>query len=328
MPKARGRPDDQPTVFHGMVTVSPHMLQFFATLERVAKSEANVLIRGESGTGKELVARAIHALSDRTIGPFHALNCATLTSELMQSELFGHVKGAFTGAIAERKGLFAAAHNGTLFLDEIAEMPADLQPRLLRVLQERQFSPVGSFKTIRANIRLVSATHRSLRNLVDEGKFRADLMYRIRVVPLFLPRLADRGRDVEVLTWRFIDEFNKQKRRVIDSISVDAIEALYTYQWPGNVRELRNNIEYAFAVGEGDTLQMSDLTPELRGEPAPVVTGSANLRVDEIQSIRQALRAAGHKRSVAAEKLGISRATLWRKIREYRLDSELPRKSV
>jgi two-component system response regulator AtoC len=175
MPKARKNEVNKPTVFHGMVTVAPKMLDFFATIERVAKSEANVLVRGESGTGKELVARAIHALSDRAKGPFHALNCATLTSEMMQSELFGHVKGSVTGAIADRKGLFEAAHNGTLFLDEIAEIPTDLQPRLLRVLQDRQFSPVGSFKQIKANIRLVSATHQSLRHQVEEGQFRADL---------------------------------------------------------------------------------------------------------------------------------------------------------
>ncbi|MCX6123552.1 MAG: sigma 54-interacting transcriptional regulator [Proteobacteria bacterium] len=215
MVKARKNETPKATVFHGMVSVAPKMLDFFATIERVAKSEANVLVRGESGTGKELVARAIHALSNRAKGPFHALNCATLTSEMMRSELFGHVKGSFTGAIADRKGLFEAAHSGTLFLDEIAEMPTDLQPRLLRVLQDQQFSPVGSVKQIKANIRFVSATHQSLRHQVEEGQFRADLMYRIRVVPLFLPRLSERGKDIEVLAWRFIEEFNKQKQRVI-----------------------------------------------------------------------------------------------------------------
>lgn len=320
MAKARKNESDKPTVFHGMVTVAPKMLEFFATIERVAKSEANILVRGESGTGKELVARAIHALSDRAKGPFHALNCATLTSEMMQSELFGHVKGSFTGAIADRKGLFEAAHNGTLFLDEIAEMPTDLQPRLLRVLQDRQFSPVGSFKQIRANIRLVSATHQSLRHQVEEGQFRADLMYRIRVVPLFLPRLSERGKDIEVLTWRFIDEFNKQKQRVIAAIDAAAIDALYAYTWPGNIRELRNNIEYAFVMGVGDVLRLEDLTPEVRGEPVPVQSrGQTSLRQDEIHSIREALRLSKNKKAEAAQKLGMSRATLWRKIREYDL---------
>lgn len=317
----RGRETaDKPTVFHGMVTVSPKMIDFFAAIERVAKSEANVLVRGDSGTGKELVARALHALSPRAKGPFHALNCATLTSEMMQSELFGHVKGSFTGAIADRKGLFEAAHNGTLFLDEIAEMPADLQPRLLRVLQDRQFSPVGSFKQVKANIRLVSATHQSLRHLVEEGGFRADLMYRIRVVPLFLPRLSERGRDIEVLTWRFIEEFNKQKQRVITAIDDAALEALYAYPWPGNIRELRNNIEYAFVMGQGGLLRLADLTPEVRGEPAPLQNSAQpSLRQDEVQAIRAALRSSRNKKAVAAAQLGMSRATLWRKIREYGL---------
>jgi two-component system response regulator AtoC len=243
------RPKFDPTIFHGMATVAPNMMSFFQAIERVAKSEANVLVRGETGTGKELVARAIHALSGRSKGPFQALNCATLTSDLMQSELFGHVKGAFTGAVSDRKGLFEAADGGTLFLDEIAEMPLAVQPRLLRVLQERQFSAVGSFKQIRANVRLVSATHEALRRLVDEGRFRSDLMYRVRVVPLFLPTLAARGQDIEMLAWRFIDEFNRLKLRTIDAIDSTARDALYAYAWPGNIRELRNNIEYAFVMG-------------------------------------------------------------------------------
>lgn len=311
---------EKPTIFHGMVSVEPKMIEFFSAIERVAKSEANVLVRGDSGTGKELVARSIHALSERGKGPFHALNCATLTSEMMQSELFGHVKGSFTGAIADRKGLFEAAHNGTLFLDEIAEMPMELQPRLLRVLQDRQFSPVGSFKQIKANIRLVSATHQSLRQLVDAGKFRADLMYRVRVVPMFLPRLAERGRDIEVLTWRFIDEFNKQRGRVITGIAEDVIDAFYGYAWPGNIRELRNNVEYAYAMGQGEILSLEDLTPEVRGESVPTqISGQPSLRHDEIHAIREAIRVSHNRKSDAAEKLGMSRSTLWRKIREYGL---------
>ncbi len=319
MTKLYKRPATRPVIFHGMVTVSPKMQEFFQTIERVAKSEANVLVRGETGTGKELVARAIHSLSLRSKGPFQALNCATLTAELMQSELFGHVKGAFTGATSDRKGLFEAAHNGTLFLDEIAEMPLELQPRLLRVLQDRQFSPVGSFKQIKANVRLVSATHEALRRRVEAGKFRADLMYRVRVVPVFLPRLAQRGDDIEILSWRFIDEFNKQKVREISAMDARARDALLSYAWPGNIRELRNNIEHAFVMGEGPTLQLQDLTPEVRGEPPPVVldSGGVSLRQDEIQSIRDALRLSGNRKGEAAQRLSMSRATLWRKIREY-----------
>lgn len=319
MPKFHRRPKEPVTVFHGIATVSKKMINFLRNLEKAARSEANILIRGDTGTGKELVARAIHDLSPRAKGPFQALNCATLTSELMQSELFGHVKGAFTGAIADRKGLFEAAHNGTLFLDEIAELPHDLQPRLLRVLQERQFSPVGSFKAIKANIRLVSATHRSLRRMVDEGAFRSDLMYRIRVVPLFLPRLAERDRDIEVLTWLFIDEFNRHRQRLITAIDDDALQALIKYSWPGNIRELRNNIEYAFVMGDGEVLRRDDLTPEVQGLPPPqhVSNDSIGIRRQEIDAILAALRETNNRKSAAAEKLGFSRAKLWRKIREY-----------
>ena len=314
------KPTERPTIFHGIVTISPRMLEFFQLIERVAKSDSNVLVRGESGTGKELVARAIHSLSRRSSGPFYALNCATLTSELMQSELFGHVKGAFTGAVADRQGLFEAAHQGTLFLDEIAEMPLDLQPRLLRVIQDRQFSRVGSFKIIKANVRIVSATHKSLRHEVQANHFRGDLMYRLRVVPIFLPRLVERGRDLEFLTWSFIEEFNHNRQRVITSIADDALHAMYQYPWPGNIRELRNNIEYAFVMGQGETLNLEDLTPELRNEASmPAETTEVSLRNDEIQAIRDALRSVGSKRGLAAEKLGISRSTLWRKIREYNL---------
>ncbi len=319
MPKLHKPPKIQPTQFHGLVTVSSNMLEFIRRLEKAAKCEANILIRGESGTGKELVARAIHDLSPRTKGPFQALNCATLTAELMLSELFGHVKGAFTGAHTDKKGVFEVAHNGTLFLDEIAELPRDLQPRLLRVLQERQFSPVGSFKLINANVRLVSATHRSLRKMVDDREFRADLMYRVRVVPLFLPRLAERGRDIEVLTWLFIDEFNRHRQRVISAIDHAAMDAMLKYNWPGNIRELRNNIEYAFVMGDGEVLQLSELTPEVQGKPIPMHGSSDQLSVrqQEIDLIIAALRETNFHKGEAAKKLGYSRAKLWRKIREY-----------
>lgn len=321
MPKRlHKRPLERPTVFQGMITTSPQMREFFSLIERAAKSDSNVLVRGESGTGKELVARAIHNLSVRVKGPFYALNCATLSSELMQSELFGHVKGAFTGAISDKKGLFEAANQGTLFLDEVAELPLELQPRLLRVIQDRQFSRVGSFKALKANVRIVSATHKSLRHEVQVGHFRGDLMYRLRVVPIFLPRLAERGRDLEILAWSFIDEFNRNRQRIVTAIADDALEAMYRYPWPGNIRELRNNIEYAFVMGEGDVLSLDDLTPELREESPPhTETVTRTLQQDEIQAIRDALRSVGNKRGLAAKKLGMSRSTLWRKLREYQL---------
>lgn len=320
MSKTCKRPDLDPLIFHGMLTVSERMKDFFRSLEKVARSEANVLVRGETGTGKELVARAIHVLSPRAQHPFQALNCATLSHEMMLSELFGHVKGAFTGAVADRKGLFEVAHGGTIFLDEIAELPLDVQPRLLRVLQDRQFYRLGSYKTMRSNVRLVSATHESLRRLVSQRLFREDLMYRVRVVPVFLPRLAERGADIEMLTWRFIDEFNKQKVRVIECLETRARDAILSYGWPGNIRELRNNIEYAYVMGDGPTLRLGDLTPELRGEgPAASVTSLPSHGEQEREAILSALRQARNRKGAAAKILGMSRSTLWRKLRELDL---------
>lgn len=312
------------TNFHRILSASDEMRDFFSLIERVARTDSSVLIRGETGTGKELVARAIHELSPRAKGPFRALNCATLTPELLASELFGHVRGAFTGAISDRQGLFALANNGTIFLDEIAELPLDIQARLLRVLQERTFIPLGGTEPVIVNVRVLSATHQPLRELVEAKRFREDLMYRIRVVPLYLPRLAERDGDIEALVWHFIDEFNAKSERKIDGIAEDAMLALLHYSWPGNVRELRNVVENAFAIGEGPTMLLEDLTPELRGEGprwhppvAEPITQSSD--VDERRRILRALTEAGGRRDAAADSLGISRSTLWRKMRELKL---------
>lgn len=297
------------------------MLEFFERLQRVSLTDSSVLLRGETGTGKELVAKAIHMLSPRSSRPFHALNCASLTSELMASELFGHMRGAFTGAVSEHKGLFEVSNHGSLFLDEIAEIPQDIQPRLLRVLQERAFTRLGSNKVIRTDVRLISATHEALRRRVEQGRFRADLMYRVRVVPMFLPRLIERGDDIEVLTWRFIEEFNTRGGRRVDSVSEEVRDALFSYDWPGNIRELRNNIEYAFAIGEGSCIELEDLTPELRGE-RPLesrLNETSDSSNKEKEDIIKALSEAKGRKAKAAELLGLSRATLWRKMREYKL---------
>ncbi len=315
------RPRVEITRFHGMITASPIMLEMFELLRRVARTEASILIRGETGTGKELVARAAHSLSRRADRPFRALNCATLTPELLASELFGHVRGAFTGAIKDRPGLFQLADTGSLFLDEVAEIPVDIQARLLRVLQEKSFVPVGATDAIRVNVRLIAATHRSLRAAVEASEFRADLMYRIRVVPLFLPALRDRPGDIEALAWHFIDRFNEEGHRRIEAITEEAMAALLEYGWPGNVRELRNVLEYAFAVGLGPTLSLHDLTPELRGERPPEPPDRKNLTARDLerQRIIEALNKAGGRKGEAAALLGISRSTLWRKLREHRL---------
>ncbi len=301
------------------------MLELFELMKRVARTDASILIRGETGTGKELVARALHTLSPRSEGPFQAVNCATLTPELLASELFGHVRGAFTGAIRDRQGLFSLAHGGTLFLDEVAELPLDLQARLLRVLQERTFVPVGGTDPKNVDVRILAATHRSLRREVEARRFRADLLYRIRVVPLYLPSLAEREGDVEALAWHFVDELNQQGFRHVERFSAAARNALLAHDWPGNVRELRNVLEYGFAVGQGPLFDVDDLTPELRGEPPPQsphdLPKVASPGVAERRRLLEALDSSGGHRGKAAELLGMSRTTLWRKLREYRLHS-------
>lgn len=317
-----GRPSHTSSVVEGIVTAAPQMHAFFETLRKVSRTDASVLIRGESGTGKELVAHAVHRLSPRRAGPFRAVNCATLNGNLLESELFGHVRGAFTGAVKDRPGLFASAHGGTVFLDEIAELPLELQARLLRVLQERSFVPVGGTEPVHVDVRVLSATHRSLRDEVDRGRFREDLMYRLRVVPVFLPRLVEREGDIELLAWHFIQEFNQQGFRTVTGVAADAMQALLRYEWPGNIRELRNNIEYAYAVGEGPVLRLDELTPELRNE-RPVESGR-NATVFQVHPERariiEALRHANGRKQVAAVALGWSRSTLWRKMREHGLD--------
>ncbi len=319
------RPDYTPICFYGMLTVSETMQEFFALVERVARTDAPALIRGQTGTGKELVAKAIHSLSERAGRPFEVLNCATLTPELLASRLFGHVKGAFTGAIRDREGLFARADGGTVFLDEIAEVPLDLQAKLLRVLEDRTFTPVGGTESVKVDVRLVSATHVSLREAVDRGQFREDLMYRIRVVPLFLPPLANRDGDVELLMWHFIDEFSDESGRDIEGVSDSAMAAMLGYDWPGNVRELRNVVRRALIIGSGSTIEFEDLTPELRGETvdgrALADEPSADQPTTEHELERRrlidALDEAGGRKKEAADLLGMSRTTLWRKLKEH-----------
>lgn len=302
--------------FHGIITASPKMKVLFETLQRVARTESSILLRGDSGTGKELFAQAIHTLSPRKAKPYRALNCATLSEQLMSSELFGHVKGAFTGASHQHDGLFHTVHEGSIFLDEIAEIPLVLQAKLLRVFQEKAFNRVGSTKVEHVDVRFISATHKSLRNMVAQGSFREDLMYRLRVVPLFLPRLRERNEDIQVLTERFIDEFNQRGHRTIEHLSKEALDAMLSYPWPGNIRELRNNIEYAFAIGMGNTLKLEDLTPELQGKQPPEEKALESLEKEQlIQSLRDNN---GHK-GKAAQQLGMSRPTFWRKCKLYNI---------
>ncbi|MFZ2404736.1 MAG: sigma 54-interacting transcriptional regulator [Methylobacter sp.] len=313
-------PDPGKPGFQGLLSRSPAMQAVFQIIQNAAETEATVLVRGESGSGKELVAKAIHDLSGRRNAPFLAINCAALSSSLLDSELFGHVRGAFTGAVKDHSGLFQRAHGGTLFLDEVAELPLDLQAKLLRVIQERNFIPVGGDRSIDVDVRIVAATHRSLREEVKMGRFREDLMYRLRVVPIFIPPLRERREDISLLIWHFIRLHNADNFRRIEKIDPQAMRALLDYAWPGNIRELHNVVEYAFAVGRGTTLRCSELPPEFReqrhSEPQPVQNTPLS-EAEESAAIRQALEQSNGKVTQAARSLAMSRATFWRKRKIY-----------
>ena len=299
---------------NGIVTGSKIMLKFLEKVSRASLCDIPLLLRGETGTGKELLSQYIYRISDRRKGPFQAVNCATFTPELLASELFGHKKGSFTGAYKDHEGLFSRAHNGVLFLDEVAELPLEIQARLLRVLQDNTFIPVGGTTAIKVDVRIISATHRSLRNEVENKRFREDLMYRLRVVPLFIPALREREGDLEALIWYFIREYNlRSKRRLIDNIAEDAFDAMLSYPWPGNIRELQNNMAHAYALGDGPTLLLHDLAPEL------YESDMKSSIPNEREIILQALKECQGKKNLTAKKLGISRSTLWRKIREYKI---------
>jgi transcriptional regulator with PAS, ATPase and Fis domain len=319
--------DRAPVLFHGMWTVDPAMKQLFRIIERVAKSDASVLVRGDTGSGKELVAQALHVLSRRSQGPFRAINCAAVPQALLESELFGHAKGAFTGAVRDTPGHFRLASGGTLFLDEVAEMPLDLQAKMLRVLETREITPVGGSGPIAVDVRIVAATHRPLRAEVEAGRFRADLMYRLRVIPVFLPPLHARQGDVMLLAEKVVDELNMRGERRIARISPGAKVALERHDWPGNVRELRNVLEYAYVIGDGAVLVEGDLpreialpgaagldavTPENRASSLP----DLDRRAPDAVRIQRALERASGSRARAAKSLGVSRVTLWRRMKE------------
>ncbi|MCB9778648.1 MAG: sigma 54-interacting transcriptional regulator [Alphaproteobacteria bacterium] len=321
-------PFSDAVAFHGLVSRSPAMHACFDTIRNVARTDSTVLVRGESGTGKELVARAIHDESRRSGAPFMAVNCATLSPTLLESELFGHVRGAFTGAVRDRPGLFRQADGGTIFLDEVAELPLDLQARLLRVIQDRRFMPVGGSKEVGVDVRLVAATHSGLRERARDGRFREDLMYRLRVVPLFLPPLRERPEDIELLLWHFIELNNDRARdggghRLVRRVDPAALRALREHDWPGNVRELMNVVEHAFAVGRSEVLERHELPPELREarvtRPLAVAEGG-----DEAARIRAALAAADGRIGDAAALLGMSRATFWRRRKQLGLADDSP----
>jgi two-component system response regulator HydG len=307
----------------GMVAESPAMLPVFRTIAQVAPSTATVLITGESGTGKELVARAVHCHGPRARGPFVAVNCAAIPDNLLESELFGHEKGAFTGAVARKVGRFERAHNGTLFLDEIGDMSLPLQSKILRVVQEREFERVGGLEPISVDVRLIAATNRDLKAMIAEGQFREDLYYRLAVVTIKLPRLADRGDDLFLLTSAFLHEFSQRYGKHITGLSDRALELLRMHEWIGNVRELRNVIERAALVCDGEVLRAEHLPEEWRTGAELVADQDARslvtLREMEARHISRALDYTHGHIGEAARILGVHRNTLARKIREHGL---------
>lgn len=298
-------------------------------IDRLRESDATVLISGESGTGKELVARALHATSVHRNGPFVAVNCAAMPAELLESELFGHVRGAFTGARQAREGLFVQANGGTLLLDEIGEMPLEMQPKLLRALQERKVRPVGSNREVGFDVRLLAATNRDLESMVEEREFREDLFYRVNVVHLKVPPLRARGTDILRLAQHFLDMYRERDGKDVRSLSPAAAKCLLEYDWPGNVRELENAIECAVALACYNELSVDDLPENVRAskrrrphEPAAESETIESLETIERRHIERVLQKVQGNKTQASELLGISRRTLYRKLERYGLDGD------
>jgi DNA-binding NtrC family response regulator len=304
---------DEKYGMNGIVGNSPAMQKVFRMIRQAAPTDATVLIQGPSGTGKELVARAIHNLSNRSKGPFVAVEFAAISPNLLESEMFGHEKGAFTGAVSRRIGRFEAANHGTIFLDEISEMPLELQVKLLRVLQEREFQRVGSNETVKCDIRIVAATNRDLAAYVKEGKFREDLYYRLNVIDMRLPALKERTGDVPLLVNRYLREFGGK------SVSPDAMRLLESYQWPGNVRELRNAVEKMCVLSSSGEIGVDDVPDEMKRDVTMTLSVSGTLGETEKAKILAVLEEVGGNRTKAAERLGISRRTIYRKLEEYGL---------
>jgi DNA-binding NtrC family response regulator len=308
--------------FEGMVARSQQMLSVFAFIERLARYPTTALVTGESGTGKELVARALHNLSPLRERPFVVCNCTTLAPTLLESELFGHVRGAFTGADRDRKGLFEAAHGGTIFLDEIGELPIGVQVKLLRVLENREIKRIGSPDPVHIEIRVIAATNRDLSEMVRQSTFRDDLFYRLNVGAVYLPPLRSRVDDIEPLVHHFIGIFNERLGRTVTGPTPQVIDIFGRYPWPGNVRELANVIERALVVSKGTVILPENLPPHLF-EVRPMVVSDGlempdlTLQAAEREQILRALQASGGKRVEAARRLGLSRRTLYRKLSRY-----------
>jgi two-component system, NtrC family, response regulator HydG len=305
---------EQETAFEGLVGKSKPMQEVFRRIQRAARSDVTVLVSGESGTGKELAVRALHSLSDRRDGPFLCLNCSAIPETLLESELFGHLRGAFTGAVADKVGLFESARGGTLFLDEIGDVSPALQVKLLRVLEEKETRRVGDNRVSRIDVRLVTATNRNLKERIASGAMREDFYYRIRVYEIPMPAVRERGDDILLLTRHFVNVYAKFYKRTSPRISPEAMDRIRSYAWPGNVRELRHAIEHAFVSAAGEIVEVSDMPPEIAA--CAVACDGA----DERAKVEQALKQCAGNRTKAAKKLGISRVALWKRLKRLGID--------
>ena len=310
--------------FGEIIGNSESMEAVYRLIDAVSQNKSTILLSGESGTGKELVARTVHQRGILRDAPFVAINCAGLSETLLDSQLFGHRRGAFTGAVADHDGVFRAATGGTLLLDEVAEVPLGLQAKFLRAIQEREVTPLGSSRPVSIDVRLIAATNRDLEGEVREGRFRADLFYRLNVVHIELPPLRARREDIPALVEHFLAQYSEQYQVAPKSIAPDALEALVAFDWPGNIRQLQNTIERAFALSAADIVSLADLPPAVRGGPAPEVARGAagplpTLADSERQLIAAALEKSGGNKNEAARLLGIDRQRLYRKIEKYHL---------
>jgi formate hydrogenlyase transcriptional activator len=313
--------------FEEIVGRSEALCRVLEQVKTVAPTDSTVLIYGETGTGKELIARAVHNLSARKSGPFVKVNCAAIPASLLESELFGHEKGSFTGAVAQKSGRFELARQGTLFLDEIGELPLELQPKLLHAIQDQEFERVGGTRTIRTDARFVAATNRDLKTMVEEGKFRADLYYRLHVFPLHVPPLRERREDIPLLTRYFVQNHAHRMGRKIDAIPTPVLAALVSYDWPGNIRELQNVLERSVILTNGSVLQVA-MMPELQGQPAPPpsrgVPPSESENAERGSILRALEKAKGQVGGPngAAALLGLKRTTLQSRIRKYNISRQ------
>ena len=310
--------------FHGLIGVSPSMRQVFDLIENAAQSDAPVIIYGDSGTGKELVSKAIHEIGERNHHPFVKVNCASLTESLLESELFGHVRGAYTGAYKDRVGRFESAHEGDVFLDEIGDLPLSTQVKLLRVLEEKTIERVGDSTPIPVDVRIISATNKNLTQLVEQGLFRKDFYFRINVIPIHLPLLRERVEDIPFLAEAFFRKMKLKSGKEIQGISKDAMETLMNYAWPGNVRELKSAFEYAFVTCQESMIQPGHLPSTILPlGKRPMVTKPLSINMQEIEKreLIEALEKTKGNKSKAAEFLGVSRVTVWNRMKRFNIDT-------